>query len=115
MKRFWSDEGRRRGGGAFPQLRQYDGFDDELTLRPVAARLSELLNDDSTGPRVEVKFAEDCLDADDAVASLEPGQVLLLENVRFYSDKTSRDPSEWIAMAKKIASYGECFVSASQK
>jgi len=108
LKRFISDESY--GHATFPQLRQYNGFDDELTLRPVAIRLSELLNDGSE-PKVEVKFAEDCLDADDIVATLEPGQVLLLENVRFYSDENSRKESERLAMAQKIASYGDFFVS----
>eukprot|EP00584_Thalassiosira_punctigera_P012724 CAMPEP_0172547890 /NCGR_PEP_ID=MMETSP1067-20121228/17316_1 /TAXON_ID=265564 ORGANISM="Thalassiosira punctigera, Strain Tpunct2005C2" /NCGR_SAMPLE_ID=MMETSP1067 /ASSEMBLY_ACC=CAM_ASM_000444 /LENGTH=529 /DNA_ID=CAMNT_0013335039 /DNA_START=86 /DNA_END=1675 /DNA_ORIENTATION=+ len=107
LKRFRSDE---RSRASFPQLRQYGGFDDELTLRPVAARLSKLLNSGS-GPRVEVNFAEDCLDADDIVARMEPGQVLLLENLRFYSDENSRDESERTTMARKIASYGDYLVS----
>ena len=88
----------------FPQLRHYNGFEEELTLRPVAARLSELLN-------LPVKFAEDCLNADDIVASLGPGQVLLLENVRFYSDENTRIDSNRRIMAEKIAQYGDFFVS----
>jgi phosphoglycerate kinase len=95
----------------FPHLRTYNGFDDELTLRPVAVRLSELLNESGSSPRVDVKFAEDCLNAEEMVASLEPGQVLLLENVRFYSDENSRKGSERRTMAQKIASYGDYFVS----
>jgi phosphoglycerate kinase len=95
----------------FPHLRTYNGFEDELTLRPVAVRLSELLNESGLSPRVDVKFAEDCLNADEIVASLEPGQVLLLENVRFYSDENSRKGSERRIMAQRIASYGDYFVS----
>ncbi len=95
----------------FPHLRTYNGFVDELTLRPVAVRLSELLNQGGLSPRVDVKFAEDCLNADDIVASLEPGQVLLLENVRFYSDENSRKGPERRIMAQRIASYGDYFVS----
>lgn len=106
LQRFHTD----KSCDTFPQLRHYNGFDDELTLRPVAMRLAELLNDGS-GPGVVVKFAEDCLGADEIVASLEPGQVLLLENIRFYSDENSRVPSERMAMASKIASYGDYFVS----
>jgi len=102
---------RCRNDSAFPQLRQYNGFDDELTLRPVAIRLSELLNDSGSSSMVEVKFAEDCLNADDIVASLEPGQVLLLENLRFYSDESSSNESERRIMAQRIASYGDYFVS----
>ncbi|KAL7542011.1 hypothetical protein ACHAXR_011443 [Thalassiosira sp. AJA248-18] len=108
LERFQSDESY--GNSIFPQLRKYNGFDDELTLRPVAVRLSELLNDGSS-PRVDVKFAEDCLNADDIVASMEPGQVLLLENLRFYSDENSRVESERLEMARKLASYGDYFVS----
>jgi len=113
LKRFQSSEEMSYGKNAttFPQLRQYNGFDDELTLRPVAIRLSELLNSGVRGPKVTVKFAEDCLDADDIVAGLEPGQVLLLENLRFYSDENSRKESERLPMAQKIASYGDYFVS----
>jgi hypothetical protein len=95
----------------FSHLRTYNGFEDELTLRPVAVRLSELLNESGLSPRVDVKFAEDCLNADEIVASLEPGQVLLLENVRFYSDENSRKGSERRIMAQRIASYGDYFVS----
>lgn len=95
----------------FPHLRKYNGFDDELTLRPVAAQLSKLLNESRLSPWVDVKFAEDCLNADEEVASLEPGQVMLLENVRFYSDENSRKESERRFMAQKIASYGDYFVS----
>ena len=93
----------------FPQMRQYNGFDDELTLRPVALRLQELLNAD--GAAVDVHFAEDCMNAGDMVASLLPGQVLLLENLRFYSDENSRVESERIEMAQQLASYGDFFVN----
>ena len=104
LQRFTSDESYCKSMSTFPQLRQYSGFEDELTLRPVAARLSNILG-------IDVKFAEDCMNADDAVAKLEPGQVLLLENLRFYSDENSRNESERLVMARKIASYGDFFCS----
>jgi phosphoglycerate kinase len=107
LKRFKNDD----HNAAFPQLRQYDGFHDELTLMPVAAHLYELLNADQSHPPVEVHFAEDCMNAGDMVASLLPGQVLLLENLRFYSDENSRIESERIMMAQHLASYGDFFVS----
>ena len=110
LKRFQAETESNHHNSSFPQLRQYDGFDDELTLRPVAVRLSELLNDGSSA-RVVVKFAEDALDADDIVSSLEPGQVLLLENVRFYSDENTHNESDRRIMAQRIASYGDYFVS----
>lgn len=96
---------------SFPQLRQYTGFDDELTLRPVALRLHELLNADPSKPPVYVQFAEDCMNAKDMVTSLLPGQVLLLENLRFYSDENSCIESERLDIAQKLASYGDIFVS----
>ncbi|KAL3797153.1 hypothetical protein HJC23_000491 [Cyclotella cryptica] len=96
----------------FPQLRQYDGFQEELTLEPVATRLSQLLNaDPSSSSPIVVKFAPDCMNAKEIVQSLTPGQVLLLENVRFYSDDNSKDESERRAMAERLASYGDYFVS----
>eukprot|EP01082_Thalassiosira_pseudonana_P004764 g4610.t1 g4610 contig15:1387745-1389472(+) len=111
LNRFQSDQVVYGRNSHFPQLRQYYGFEDELSLKPVAKRLSELLNEDGSSPPVVVKFAEDCMNAEGIVAELEPGQVILLENVRFYNDETSRVESERLAMAKHIASYGDFFVS----
>ena len=53
------------------------GFEEAFTLKPVAEALSAKLG-------VEVKFAPDCMAADDLVATLKPGEVVLLENTRFY-------------------------------
>ena len=98
-----------------------------FTLKPAADRLAELIGR-------EVKFAPDCLAADAAVAALKPGEVLLLENTRFYKaedgkvkkddDKkgihlTEEEYQEKKAalkaarkeMAKKLASYGEIYVN----
>ncbi len=74
----------------------------ELSLRPVAARLGELLG----GP---VAFADDCVgDAAAAAAGeLGEGDVLLLENVRFYKEETANDP----AFAKAMAEGAEVFVN----
>mmetsp|Transcript_36079 Transcript_36079/g.81081 ORF Transcript_36079/g.81081 Transcript_36079/m.81081 type:complete len:480 (+) Transcript_36079:364-1803(+) len=94
----------------FPQLRSYNGFKDELSLRPVAARLSDLLNEDCHED-INVSFAPDCLAAADEVAALQPGDVLVLENVRFYSDENSMADEERLAMAKILASYGDYYVS----
>jgi phosphoglycerate kinase len=76
--------------------------DDAFRLDPVAQRLSELLGqpvqkvDDCIGPEVEK-----------AVAGLEPGDVLLLENVRFYAAETENDPE----FAKALAALGDIFVN----
>ncbi len=58
----------------------------EMSLKPVAARLAELLG-------VEVQFAGDCIGDEAAAkkAALQPGQILLLENLRFYSQETKND------------------------
>ena len=78
------------------------GVTPEFTLAPVAARLSELLGQtvellpDCVGPEVESK-----------VGGLEPGQVALLENVRFYPEEEKNDPE----FAKKLASLAEVYVN----
>jgi phosphoglycerate kinase len=59
---------------------------DKMSLAPVAKRLSELLD-------IEVAFADDCIgqQAKDKAAALQPGQVLLLENLRFHKQETIKD------------------------
>ena len=59
---------------------------DKYSLKPVAKRLAELLGKD-------VKFADDCIGpiAEDAVASLKDGDVLLLENLRFHGEEEKND------------------------
>ncbi|CUG88283.1 phosphoglycerate kinase, putative [Bodo saltans] len=90
-----------RAASQFPQLRQYQGFEEELSLKPVAERLAELLGK-------PVAFAHDCMDAQDDIAKLKAGDVMLLENVRFYSDEGSKKDT---VMAQKLASYTDYFVS----
>ncbi len=74
----------------------------EFSLKPVADRLSELLDADVT-------MAADVVgDAVEAQArALKPGQVLLLENVRYYKEETDNDPG----FAKKLAALGDVFVN----
>ena len=74
----------------------------ELSLKPVAARLSELLGKD-------VIMASDVVgeDAKAKAAALQPGQVLLLENTRFEKGETKNDP----ALAKAMADMAEVYVS----
>ena len=78
----------------------------ELSLAPVAARLGELLG-------IEVPLAEDTYgeDAQAKVAAMNDGDVVLLQNVRYNPEETSKDPEERSAYAKKIAALGEAFVS----
>ena len=74
----------------------------KLTLAPVAKRLSELLG-------MEVIFATDTIgpDAQAKAAALQPGQILLLENLRFAKGETKNDPE----FAKALANMAEIFVS----
>ncbi|HET6925129.1 MAG TPA: phosphoglycerate kinase, partial [Candidatus Saccharimonadales bacterium] len=73
----------------------------DLSLFPVAKRLQELLERD-------VEFATDCVGerAVKAAESLQPGQVLLLENLRFHPEEEANDPG----FAKALASLAEVFV-----
>lgn len=74
----------------------------EFSLRPAAERLGELID-------APVAFVDDCIGggASAAVSRLENGQLLLLENVRFYSEETDNDPG----FAAKLAAHGEIFVN----
>jgi len=75
----------------------------KFTLEPVAARLAELL------PTRKVKFAADCLGEETAaqVAELRFGEVLLLENVRYYAEEEKND----MVFASKLASYADLYVN----
>lgn len=74
----------------------------EFSLTPVAKRLSELLNG-------EVKFINDCVgeDVKAEVEALKNGEVLLLENLRFYKEETDNDPE----FAKKLSELGDVYVN----
>ncbi len=76
--------------------------DTKYSLKPAADRLGELLG--ST-----VKFASDCIGepAETAVASLQDGEVLLLENVRFHKGETKNDPG----LSKALAAFGDIYVN----
>ena len=77
------------------------GFQPELSLEPVAKKLAELSG-------LDVAFVADTYGekAAEAVAAVEPGKVLVLENVRFDKREKKNDPE----IAKKLASYGDVFV-----
>ena len=78
-----------------------DGFEAALSLCPAAEKLAEL-----TG--YEVKFIEHTYDdeAAEACAAVKPGDILVLENVRFLKAEKKNDPE----VAKKFASYADIFV-----
>ncbi|MDT0306716.1 phosphoglycerate kinase [Streptomyces sp. DSM 44917] len=79
--------------------------DPRYSLAPVAGRLGELLG-------APVAFAPDTVDegARAAVAALEPGQVLLLENLRFNAGETSKDDAERGAFADRLADLADAYV-----
>ena len=72
------------------------------SLAPVAKRLGELL-------KQPVQFVEDCLGpaVEQRAGALKPGEVLLLENVRFHPEEEKNDP----AFAKDLARLGELYVN----
>ncbi len=78
------------------------GPSPEFSLKPVARHLGTLLS-------AIVLFADDCVgdEARVAVARLKPGDILLLENLRFHPEEEKNDPS----FAKELASYGDVYVN----
>ena len=76
----------------------------ELSLSPVAKRLSELLGR-------EISFLEEITNSLKQVTNLKSGEIALLENIRYESAETSKDESERATLAKILASYGDYFVS----
>ena len=99
-----------------------NGYEADFSLKPVADHLAKLLGQ-------PVAFAPDCLNADAEVAARKPGEVLRLENTRFYKQEQAKakkkegmtdeeikaKKAELKAlqkeMAKKLASYGDLFVN----
>lgn len=75
---------------------------EELRLNPVAKELEKLLNQ-------PVKKINDCIgtQAEAAVNALNPGEVLLLENLRFYLEEEKNDPD----FAKKLASLADVYIN----
>ena len=98
------------------------GYEADFSLKPVADYLAKMLGK-------PVQFAADCMAADEAAAALKPGEVLMLENTRFYkaeegkakqaegmSDeeykaKKAEMKEKKAAMAEKLASYGNVYVN----
>ena len=82
--------------------RPKEGPDPKYSMKPAAKRLSELLGK-------EVKLAADVIgpDAKAKAAALKPGEILMLENVRFHKEETKNDP----AFAKELASMADIYVN----
>ena len=80
--------------------------EDKYSLKPVVARLGELLGQD-------VAFATDTVgdSARETVGALQDGQVAILENLRFNPGETAKDDAERLVFAKALAEHGDAFVS----
>jgi phosphoglycerate kinase len=78
------------------------GVEEKYSLQHIVKTASEILG-------TEVLFASDCVGeiAEKAAKNLQPGQVLLLENLRFYAEEEAGD----VAFAKQLASLGDIYVN----
>jgi phosphoglycerate kinase len=78
------------------------GVEEKYSLKHIVSKTEEVLG-------VQVKFASDCIGsvAEQAAADLKPGEVLLLENLRFYKEEEAGD----VDFSKKLASLGNIYVN----
>lgn len=82
--------------------RPKEGFEDKYSLKHIVAHTSKLLG-------VEVKFAADCIDeaAQTMSANLQAGEVLMLENLRFYKQETAGTDS----FAELLSKHGDVYIN----
>lgn len=82
--------------------RPKNGPEDKFSLKHIAGRVSELLD-------LDVQFADDCIgdQAKEKSSNLKPGEVLLLENLRFYPEEEKGDK----AFAEKLSKLGDVYVN----
>ena len=97
------------------------GVTEKFSLKHILGRVEELLG-------VPVKFADDCQAADEQVAALKMGEVLVLENLRFYAEEEGKPRGEFASdedkkaakaalkesqkeFVKKLASYADCYIN----
>lgn len=114
------------GGGSLivmSHLGKPKGPAEKFSLKHIIGRIEEYLG-------VPVQFAPDCADADAQAAALKPGEVLLLENLRFYAEEEGKprglaeDASDeekaaakkavkesQKAFVNKLASYADCYIN----
>ena len=95
-----------KNGGSVVLLSHFgrpkNGPESVFSMAQICDNVSEVLD-------VKVQFATDCIseEAFEKSKALQPGEVLLLENVRFYAEETAGDT----AFAKKLAQHGDCYVN----
>ena len=75
----------------------------DLSLEPVARRLAELI-----GRKVD--FAQHARSASSQAQLLQPGEILMVENIRYEAAETSKDPSERMELASELARCGDVYV-----
>ncbi len=92
------------GGSAvlMSHLGRPKGVQAEFSLKHIVEKVGEVLG-------VEAKFVDSCVgaDAEAAVAALEPGQVLILENLRFHKEETAGD----LAFSEQLSKLGDVYVN----
>lgn len=92
------------GGSAIlmSHLGRPKGVQDEFSLKHIVDKVSYVLG-------VQVKYIANCVgkDAEEAVAAIKPGEVLLLENLRFHPEETSGDA----AFAEQLSKLGDIYVN----
>nr|BFF39232.1 phosphoglycerate kinase [Tenacibaculum mesophilum] len=78
------------------------GKEDQFSLRHIVSKVTEVLG-------VQVKFVDDCIGSvvEEAVTNLKSGEVLLLENLRFYTEEKAGD----VAFAEQLAKWGDAYVN----
>ncbi len=79
---------------------------DKFSLEPVAKRLGELLE-------MDVPLAPDCIgpEVEKMVSGLQPGKILMLENLRFHPEEQGKTPEERGDFGKKLASLADIYVN----
>jgi len=75
----------------------------ELSLRPIAARLQELSG-------VEIFFSDIVPDLAEKARNLKPKQIMLIENIRYEAEETSKDDSERMKLATELAKCADLYV-----
>lgn len=93
------------GGGSavlMSHLGRPKGVQDEFSLRHIVDAVSQVLG-------VQIKFVYNCIgqEAEDAVAALHPGEILLLENLRFHPNETAGD----VVFAEQLSKLGDIYIN----
>lgn len=82
--------------------RPKSGYEEKFSLKNIVSHLSELIG-------IDVKFAEDCISnsTKELANKLKPGEVILLENLRFYKEETTGDET----FAKELSELADVYVN----